>query len=517
MQSAEKQVKPDPAPGKRKKGYDVEAAKNKVLEKVNSDLQQAIATSLGNALKECDAQKKKLQETYGNTEEAFFQDYVKLVTAREDLGKCLLNPASEEAVQKLIQTQRDQKTFCVSDVNDLISLPAEVDNMKQIVRSAATEDDIKQSIKSVKDSVGKMKRVVAAVSRATNDLKKAIEQKVKKAEADSAKKRKQQEAEKKKSEKEMQKKMKRAGAGEEKSMSGLLVKGLLSDLVSKKIPVFEVLADAKQEMKLNGSLYSGSPFIITSKATDVLRTEVERDAIKGFLQIFETQFPLSKQAREKHRVQSVMKVDSKLKELMLGFASSKCVPFKGGDDGANADMDTVSAYGFTGNMLYGGCEYQGLSALRFSCKGEREVALCSVADLWPIVSAACGDEVRAMSMEKPVTAFLAEKLLRAQFQDNWMVALLEKPEDQKKIFWKGVVPEGSMFFIPAGMILVERALNQKLGLGLRLSVQDSSEMSVRNLEKLIGVHMTYAVDSCRLAKRWQNVLSHAKHGEQPQG
>ena len=242
---------------------------------------------------------------------------------------------------------------------------------------------------------------------------------------------------------------------------------------------------------------------------------MSKDTVKGFLQIFETQFPLSKQAREKGRVQSVIKVEStnKIKELMLEFVSSKSRCFQstsGPDDSAknpNSDLDCLHTYGFTSSMRFSGTEFMGMAAVRFGVRGDREVVAVNAADLWPIVLEHHAEEAAKLSAEKNVASFLGEKLMYGSCECAWVQALLK---EKSAIIWKGVVPEGSLFFVPAGVILLERSINNRIGMGLRMALDDTSSSSLKNLDVLLAAHMVYADGNDKLALRWQDVLTRAK-------
>ena len=169
---------------------------------------------------------------------------------------------------------------------------------------------------------------------------------------------------------------------------------------------------------------------------------MSKDTVKGFLQIFETQFPLSKQAREKGRVQSVIKVEStnKIKELMLEFVSSKSRCFQstsGPDDSAknpNSDLGCLHTYGFTSSMRFSGTEFMGMAAVRFGVRGDREVVAVNAADLWPIVLEHHAEEAAKLSAEKNVASFLGEKLMYGSCECAWVQALLK---EKSAIIWEG--------------------------------------------------------------------------------
>ena len=514
QKSSEKGPKPDVDPAaddkgrkRRKAGYDIVSNQNKMLQKIKSDLADAFTTGIRKAIEECEKSVQEYQDKYSQSPDAsFFDGYVKIVLARKSLASAVLSVASDGqlALATLVEKQVKDKLLSAEDALTTHLLTVAVEQMRTKADEAKDEDGIKMVVKDLKNCVANFKRLTTSVIRAASDLQKAIVQKNKKAEADVAKKRKQEEAQKKKDVKEMQKRVKQGHNVD--ALPGLWVEGPLTKSLCSPIPTFDDLAAAKKQFKAGGCLENGEPYLLTAKGVETVKAELGKDTIKGFMQIFETQFPLSKQARERGRVQSVMKIDGacKLKEALLSFVSDKCSGFKA--EGPNADMEQISAYGFTAAMKYSGAELLGMSAIRYAVKGDREIVLCNAATLWPLIRDSNSEEAAQLSAEKVVTSFLGDKLMNASLEDPWATTCGNKEDG--KIMWRGVVPEGSIFVVPAGVILMERSLNNKICMGLRLSLVDKSQFSIKNLQTLLGVHSTYAESSDKLVKRWQDVVSH---------
>ena len=526
---------------KKKKSYDVVANQNQLIEKVNNQLMRGIQEQMGKAVADCEESRKHAKETFP-TEIAFFKDYESTVIARQEIASAVLSEKDngDAELVALIESQRTQKVLSIDDVASLTTLKTAAGSLTETTKKALSEDDIKLAIKSLKDSLAAFKRVVAAVSRAANDLKRAVDQKQKKAEADVSKKRKQDEAKQKKDLREMTKKMKQGNQGE--TLPALWVSGPMTEKLCKALLVYDSLESLKADFKVGASinhvckvvktakkiaacgfeaifvcqaganLHSGVPYIVQSKAVESLKEELAKDSVKGFLQIFETQFPLSKQAREKGRVQSVMKVEStaRLKELMMELVSGKVKVFNG--DGPNSDMDCLHSYGFTSNMRYGGTEYLGLGTVRYAVKGSREVVIVNASEMWPLLLEHHAEEASKLAADKLVANFLGEKLLHVKCDDAWVQALLKTG---KSIMWRALVPEGSMLFVPAGVILLERSTNNCLGMGLRMAVDDSSNQSLANLDTLLAAHMTYADAKDKLVARWQDCVNRARKSSAP--
>ncbi len=518
----EAKAKDEEKKNKRKRGYDIIGNKNKVLERIQTDLVRSTENSMQKAREECASSLKEYEEKYApGAESHFFVGYVNIVRARQSLAEAMTatEASSADALKGVVDSQVQSKLLAEDDAVLIELLSDAAANLTREVEAAEGEDDIKKATKNLKEAVGRNKRIHTSVLRAASDLKKAMTQKQKKAEAEISKKRKQEEAQQKKDVKEMQKRTKQAqgGAG---ALPGLWVEGPLRSSLCADLPVYDDLANVQRDLKAGGCLHHGEPYIISAKGVaGTMNEELNKESVKGFMQIFETQFPLSKQAREKGRAQSAVKVDGigKLREALMSFVSAKCKAFKGDGNGLNSDLEHLSAYGFSSAMRYAGAEYLGMSSIRYSMKGEREVVLCNASDVWPVIRDSHSDEVGKLSGDRVVTSFLGDKLMQASLEDSWVQALMKEAKENgdKKVMFRGIVPEGSVFVVPAGVILMERSLNQKLALGLRLALQDTSKSSMRNLEILLGVHSTYADAADKLAKRWSDVLSHGKQNPEP--
>ena len=106
--------------------------------------------------------------------------------------------------------------------------------------------------------------------------------------------------------------------------------------------------------------------------------------------------------------------------------------------------------------------------------------------------------------------FLGEKLMAATCGDAWVDKLLRAGREEGKKIMTRVVSEGSILFVPAGAIILERSLNNKIGVGLRLSLLHSSTLSTQNMDILNSVRGTYPDASDKLAKRWQDVVARTR-------
>ena len=113
LSSTEKQKEPE-RPAKRKRNYDLVAAKNKVLEKIQTDLTQGGRSQLKKSIEECCQALKDLQAQYDDPQEAkFFDGYVAIVKSRQQLAEAVLIDAGDgpDALASLVTEQVQQSPF----------------------------------------------------------------------------------------------------------------------------------------------------------------------------------------------------------------------------------------------------------------------------------------------------------------------------------------------------------------------------------------------------------------------
>ena len=499
---------------KRKKAYDVVAAQNKIVQQINDQLAKQSNDGLRTAIKQGNESMSQLQQQVTDGQEMkFFEAYVNTIKNRLLLAEHVVagGDESEAALQAVIAKYKNDKVVVMDDVEQLRPLTKEAERLMGVVREAEDEDAIKLAVKGVKDSVGLYKRLQAALSRSTSDLQKALQQKSKKAASQIEKQKKAQASQQKKAEKEIQKQIKQAKGQQEANLPCLLMDAkIVQDLVAD-IPVFSDLPALQTALKPGGCLHSGGVYLVKN-ATAVKKELDACSNVRGFVQIFETQFPMSRQAKERQRAQSGMKIEgvAKIREAMLTYCSSTCTAF--GESSPNRDLNELNVYGFTPTMQYSGAEYQGVANLRYSIKGEREIVVCMASDFWSILQDHNYKRGR-LSAERPVTTVLGEALWGSRIEDDWVSSLLQKGKDggsNSKIFFRAVIPEDSVLFCPAGCVLCERSINNKLSVGIRLAVKDPSAKAVESLKTLLNVHKTYSTigqtEEDKLTKRWTDAV-----------
>ena len=186
-------------------------------------------------------------------------------------------------------------------------------------------------------------------------------------------------------------------------------------------------------------------------------------------------------------------------------------------DTSNERDSAVWIYGFTSNMRYGGPEYLALPSIRYAHKGDREIVCCHAPDLWSVLPQGMKDTLD-LSEDRNITVALGESLLNAKVGEAWVTELvcLDEGHKNKKIFFRGVIPEGSVFYMPGGMIFIEQVINGKPCVGFRVAIKDGSKSTKTNLEMLANLHSSYASKDSKLCQGWQACLQHGKKEQEGQ-
>ena len=224
--------------------------------------------------------------------------------------------------------------------------------------------------------------------------------------------------------------------------------------------------------------------------------------------VFAAQFPMAQQAREKGRVQCSLRVtEAQTEKIREGFVSlkrpDKVEMFTGSefDKSTGVDLSQIQLYGFLGNMVYCGPEYNSLATFRYTHKGERTVILMNFSTLWGLLS----PEQQQFKLEPNynITHYLQDLLSKTTSEDHLMKALVAAASNDKvKRVFKGNVGPKTLLYVPAGMVVIERCLNSSISMGLRVSARDSGACSMENLSGLHRIHAEYAPDSS-MTKIWK--------------
>ena len=102
-----------------------------------------------------------------------------------------------------------------------------------------------------------------------------------------------------------------------------------------------------------------------------------------------------------------------------------------------------------------------------------------------------------------MTHFVQDLLLKLDAADDLFKALAT--DDELKV-WKGHVPSNALLYIPAGMLLVERTLNNNLVAGLSVQVYDETPTAQANIAKMLKIHERYAGNDSKLGSIWKSIM-----------
>ena len=358
------------------------------------------------------------------------------------------------------------------------------------------QDGIKRWMESAKSSFDVLKQLNATLGRATGDLSRAEKARKRKQATEQAaaakKAAKKQEQEKK----ALQDSLKKV----EKSGSQLL------PVLFQDLPIFNDLL-CVPEKAFSGKIAAAGegPYLV--QGADDLASIMEAGC-GNILSVFAAQFPTAQQAREKGRVQSLLKVpeaqESKMKEAVMSMTRTD-VEIWG--DKEFGDLSNFHLYGFMGNMIYAGPEFNSLASLRYTHRGERQVILVSFSDFWGMLSA--DQQQHELSGTYNVTHYLQDLLRNASSEDHFMKQLLDMAGKGNKVVFKGIVGPKSVLFVPAGTLVIERCLNGGINVGLRLSLKDGSALGVQSLTSMLQLHQQYAGTSSQV-EMWKKALSMSK-------
>ena len=323
-----------------------------------------------------------------------------------------------------------------------------------------------------------LKQLTATLSRAANDLSRADKARKRKADtekvAQAKKAAKKQEQEKKRLEDSLKK--------AHKDDQSLI---FFQDLpIFNDIPVLEEGTFAQDIAKVGEG-----PYLVKALS---LSSIVEGNS-QNILSVFAAQFPMAPQAREKGRVQSQLKVtDAQLQKIQEGFCgfARKNGVCMWPDEKPHQDLRMVHLYGFLGNMVYTGPEFNSLATWRYTHRGEREVILINFSEFWNILTPT--QQQHQLTGDYNVTHYLQDLLRNASSEDAFMKTLMAMAAKEEKICHKVYVGPKTLLFVPSGMLVIERCINGGVNVGMRMSVKDQSAMAMQNLQGLLRIHEQYA-------------------------
>ena len=192
---------------------------------------------------------------------------------------------------------------------------------------------------------------------------------------------------------------------------------------------------------------------------------------------------------------------AKLQEGLVPLMREGVSFLKGSVSHPLAQGHGLAFFGYTGSMVYCGPEYNSMGTFRFAERGERELIALHFTTFWSAVSAE--RQNHKLSAEYNLTHFFQDVLLKLDAADDLFKTLAMN--DQLKI-WKGHIPANALLYIPAGMLLVERTLNNNLVAGLSIQVFDKTSAAQNNLAEMLRIHERDVGSTSKLGDIWKSVM-----------
>ena len=271
----------------RTKRYDLAVNVNKSAEKFKQDME-----GVRQSLNSVGPEKDKVLQLLDDSEKASFETFISTMGSRCALVGLVLGN-DEEAL-----SAKQQGQACMEEEGSLQCIGAAEKAMLDAISGCESEDDVKTVVAQAKDLVLKFEMRFAAANRAVQDVSKALECRKQKATAALERDRKVAEKRAKMQEKDLAKRMK-------------LAQDTSDDLPCLFLPASAIGSVQKEFASFMGDLQSarkqgwrgeGGHFYIKSAAE--IQSALAANNVQGFVQVFEAQFPTSKQAKQKSRAQA---------------------------------------------------------------------------------------------------------------------------------------------------------------------------------------------------------------------
>jgi hypothetical protein len=227
----------------------------------------------------------------------------------------------------------------------------------------------------------------------------------------------------------------------------------------KEITRFESVASFTDAAK-HGKVDLKSPYVVEDCTT--LKELADAAVTRTNFANFRAQLPHSDPISKKKKAQCpyLGGAEDKVKSGLLELTTSQRVP-----------MDAVlSMWGCKSDMMQAGLEHGGLGNLRFTAKGAREIACCHVKELWSLVG---GLKKHPVELSEKMTMFdVIEDTLLSDFTETG----LQMAEEAGMKAFRGVSGSGSVIFIPAGFVVVERGIGSDMVVGWRLQICEDPDV-----------------------------------------
>ncbi|CAE7257737.1 unnamed protein product [Symbiodinium sp. CCMP2592] len=345
-----------------------------------------------------------------------------------------------------------------------------------LFRLQDTEDGVKKAEQQLKDELDLNRSLVTGarssfsqLTRQSRDLRK-----------ESARLQAQQDKERAAAEKQREREEKSKVRGISDQMrGGEKLPGLLAFCGSwiKPMPEYKTIAEYR----------AGKPdfkkrFIISDVET--LKAEESKSSAKVNFSLFKASFPKSNGAQQEGYSHCAAPATDDVREKLMELAPSTSVKLT-----KCCEIQGVSMWGCTADMIRTSYELLGLGALKFASRGTRELTCISFDNVTNIIEKICSKLDETMRM---MSTFLHDRL-----DKNGLVHIEELPDLEA---FRITCPPGSMCYIPSGYIFSERTLNGQMTYGWRCTVVESCNVA-KLMQKFID-------DGC-LGKQSMQVLEKA--------
>ena len=190
--------------------------------------------------------------------------------------------------------------------------------------------------------------------------------------------------------------------------------------------------------------------------------------------LWQAQFPNSKGALDDGYSHCPAPASESVREKLLELAPPSMCKFN-----HSMDLNSVSMWGSTGDMVRTSYEVLGLGSLRFTCKGEREITVVSLKQAEQMMNVICDKEELVPPTSDASSQSQGVPLMRlfATFLHDHLDAkgLSHLSEAAGVVAYRVTCPAGSLMYLPTGSIYSERSLNGSLVHGWRISIVESIE------------------------------------------
>lgn len=381
-------------------------------------------------------------------------------------------------------------TLPVADLVDVATVTM-VRSEFGVFRVAASEHELKDLDKRMKEVIDKAKDFVQSIKSTVKTASAALKtnqtdqmKKVKSADKD----------------RDLEEKKKLALAKKEmkdiKSMCKDNVSpGLLSYCgpMMMEVPKYVDIEKFKQEAaRVNTTI----PYLIES-CSSLTALAAEPVVNTAFLN-FRAQLPRCESSKSKKKAQCPFSIPTsceKVRSAMLELSPPSRITM--------SPVPTLSMWGGQQDLLQGGFEFQCLGNLRFTSKGTREIAVTKFTELYEVMK-----ELAAMQ-GKPLPDYssnntVADHVERIMLHDM-SVEGLKLAVDKGMKAYRFTAGPGSMVFIPAGYVAVERAIGTEGCTGFRLHIIENENVlnAVAPVEAILKSYST--VDQQPVLKAFADV------------